>query len=128
MKTLPEWIYTPKILRFLSFDNLKSGKAHGWSLRGRPAEAGRRGNLFLCLGFTFQISHFNDAMVLRKGDMVELIIDRVAYGGQGVARLNGLVLFVRGAIPGDKIKAQVVKKKKGLCRGETDRTAGAIPR
>ena len=51
-------------------------------------------------------------MALRKRDMVELIIDKVAYGGQGVARLNGLVLFVRGAIPGDRIKAQVVKKKK----------------
>lgn len=51
-------------------------------------------------------------MVLRKRDMVELIIDKVAYGGQGVARLNGLVLFVRGAIPGDRIKAQVVKKKR----------------
>jgi 23S rRNA (uracil1939-C5)-methyltransferase len=51
-------------------------------------------------------------MSLRKGDLLELRIDRVAYGGQGVARSNGLVLFVRGAIPGDKVKAQVVKKKR----------------
>jgi 23S rRNA (uracil1939-C5)-methyltransferase len=51
-------------------------------------------------------------MALRKGDLLELRIDRVAYGGQGVARSNGLVLFVRGAIPGDRVKAQVVKKKR----------------
>jgi len=51
-------------------------------------------------------------MALRKGDMVELKIDSVAYGGQGVARLEGFVLFVRGAIPGDRVKALVVKKKR----------------
>ncbi len=51
-------------------------------------------------------------MALHKGDLIELKIDRVAYGGQGVARSNGLVLFVRGAIPGDRVKAQVVKKKR----------------
>ncbi|MGD9033611.1 MAG: TRAM domain-containing protein, partial [Desulfobacteraceae bacterium] len=51
-------------------------------------------------------------MALRKGDIIELLIDKVAYGGQGVARSNGLVLFVRGAIPGDRVKAQVIKKKR----------------
>jgi len=49
---------------------------------------------------------------LRKGDITELSIDKVAYGGQGIARLNGLVIFVRGAIPGDRITARVVKKRK----------------
>ena len=51
-------------------------------------------------------------MALRKGDLIELRIDKMAYGGQGVARSNGLVLFVKGAIPGDRVKAQVVKKKR----------------
>ena len=51
-------------------------------------------------------------MSLRKGDLIELRIDRVAYGGQGVARSNGLVLFVKGAIPGDRVKALVFKKKR----------------
>jgi 23S rRNA (uracil1939-C5)-methyltransferase len=51
-------------------------------------------------------------MTRRKGDILELRIDKVAYGGQGVARLDGLVLFVRGAIPGDRVRAQVVKKKR----------------
>jgi len=51
-------------------------------------------------------------MKLRKGDIVELGIDKMAYGGKGIARLDGLVLFVRGAIPGDRVMARVVKKKK----------------
>jgi len=52
-------------------------------------------------------------MGLRKGDIVELGIDNMAYGGQGVARINGFVVFVRGAVPGDRIRAQIIKKKKG---------------
>ncbi|MCP4668925.1 MAG: 23S rRNA (uracil(1939)-C(5))-methyltransferase RlmD [Deltaproteobacteria bacterium] len=51
-------------------------------------------------------------MTLRKGHRVELTIHNMAYGGKGVARLNGFVIFVKGAIPGDRILAQVVKKKK----------------
>jgi 23S rRNA (uracil1939-C5)-methyltransferase len=51
-------------------------------------------------------------MKIRKGHTVELNIDKTAYGGQGVARLDGLVIFVRGAIPGDRVAARVVRKKK----------------
>jgi 23S rRNA (uracil1939-C5)-methyltransferase len=51
-------------------------------------------------------------MKLQKGHIVELRIEGMAYGGQGVARLNGLVIFVRGGVPGDKVTALVVKKKK----------------
>ncbi len=51
-------------------------------------------------------------MTLRKGSFVELRIENMAYGGQGVARLEGLVVFVKGAVPGDRVTAQVIKKKK----------------
>ena len=36
----------------------------------------------------------------RVGDELELTIDRLAHGGAGVARLDGYVVFVRGAVPG----------------------------
>ncbi len=45
-------------------------------------------------------------------DMVELWVEKMAYGGSGVARLDGLVIFVKGAFPGDRVMARVVKKKK----------------
>jgi 23S rRNA (uracil1939-C5)-methyltransferase len=51
-------------------------------------------------------------MTLRKGSFVELSIENMAYGGPGVGRLEGLVIFVKGAVPGDRVTAQVLKKKK----------------
>jgi 23S rRNA (uracil1939-C5)-methyltransferase len=51
-------------------------------------------------------------MRIHKSDIVELWIDRMAYGGHGVARLDGLVIFVDGAVPGDRVMARIVKKKK----------------
>ena len=86
-------------------------------------------------------------MEIRKGAMLELKIENMAYGGQGIARLSdeyarlsdeyaclsdecarlgdgggrrdsgearleGFVLFVKDAIPGDRIEALVIKKKR----------------
>ncbi len=36
----------------------------------------------------------------------------MAFGGQGIARVNGFVIFVKGAIPGDRLTARVFKKKR----------------
>ena len=51
-------------------------------------------------------------MNLRRGDSIELSIDRVAYGGQGLARHDGLIVFVKGGIPGDRVMARITRKKK----------------
>jgi 23S rRNA (uracil1939-C5)-methyltransferase len=48
----------------------------------------------------------------RPGDILELTIDTLAYGGQGIARHEDFVLFVRGAVPGDTVRAQVTKRKR----------------
>jgi 23S rRNA (uracil1939-C5)-methyltransferase len=50
--------------------------------------------------------------MMRKGDTIKLKIDRVAHGGQGVARADGFVVFVRGAVPGDTVNAVLTRKKK----------------
>src|SRR5947208_9066588 len=36
----------------------------------------------------------------------------LAYGGNGVARLNGFVVFVRRGLPGDTVRARVTKGKR----------------
>jgi 23S rRNA (uracil1939-C5)-methyltransferase len=41
-----------------------------------------------------------------------LTIGALAYGGAGVARLDGYVLFVQGAVPGDRVRALVTKRKR----------------
>jgi 23S rRNA (uracil1939-C5)-methyltransferase len=48
----------------------------------------------------------------RRGDELELTIDSLAFGGAGVARLDGFVVFVTGAVPGDRVRALVGKSKR----------------
>lgn len=48
----------------------------------------------------------------RPGDTLELDITTLAYGGQGVARVEDFVVFVRGAVPGDRVSARVTRRKK----------------
>ena len=48
-----------------------------------------------------------------RGSELELTVDRLAYGGNGVARReDGYVVFVAGAVPGDRVRAVVGKAKK----------------
>jgi 23S rRNA (uracil1939-C5)-methyltransferase len=49
----------------------------------------------------------------RRGDELQLTIDSLAHGGAGVARLDGYVVFVQGAIPGDTVRALVGKSTRG---------------
>ena len=46
------------------------------------------------------------AAPIRTGDEVELRVDSLAYGGNGVGRLDGFVVFVRGGLPGDLVRAR----------------------
>ena len=48
------------------------------------------------------------------GDELELVIESLAHGGRGVARSGGYVLFVQGAIPGDRVRARVFKRKRSF--------------
>jgi 23S rRNA (uracil1939-C5)-methyltransferase len=52
------------------------------------------------------------AAPLRKDQELELTIDSLAYGGNGVARLNGFVVFVRRGLPGDRVRARITKVKR----------------
>lgn len=49
---------------------------------------------------------------LRKGDELELKITALAFGGLGLARHNNQVVFVRGAVTGQIVRAVVTKRKK----------------
>ena len=54
------------------------------------------------------------AAPVRIGEELELRVDSLAYGGNGVARLNGFVLLVRRGLPGDTVRARVTKVKRGF--------------
>ena len=55
----------------------------------------------------------------RRGDELELAVDRLAYGGAGVARTEtGYVVFIRGAVPGDRVRARIGKSKRSWAEAE----------
>ncbi len=49
---------------------------------------------------------------VKTDDELELRVDSLAYGGAGVARLNGFVVFVKRGLPGDTVRARVTKVKR----------------
>jgi 23S rRNA (uracil1939-C5)-methyltransferase len=49
------------------------------------------------------------AAPVARDQELELTIDSLAYGGNGVARLDGFVVFVRRGLPGDRVRARVTK-------------------
>src|SRR5579871_2387620 len=49
---------------------------------------------------------------LRRDEEIELVVDRLAYGGRGVARHGDLVVFVARGLPGDRVRARVTKLKR----------------
>jgi 23S rRNA (uracil1939-C5)-methyltransferase len=55
----------------------------------------------------------------RRGDELELTIDSLAFGGAGVARRDGFVVFVSGAVPGDTVRAVVGKAKRAYAEAVT---------
>ena len=57
---------------------------------------------------------------MNKGDVEELYITDITAHGMGVARsADGAAVFVRGALPGDTVKASCYKSKKRFAEAET---------
>jgi 23S rRNA (uracil1939-C5)-methyltransferase len=48
----------------------------------------------------------------RRGELLEVEIDSLAFGGRGVARADGYVVFVAGALPGDRVRVEITKAKR----------------
>lgn len=53
-------------------------------------------------------------MNLRKGDIIEIDIDSSGMNGEGVARCDGLVVFVPFTLVGERVRAQVLNVKKSF--------------
>ena len=52
------------------------------------------------------------AAPITRDQELELSVESLAYGGNGVARLNGFVVFVRRGLPGDRVRARVTKVRR----------------
>ena len=63
----------------------------------------------------------------RRGDRVDVTIDDLAFGGEGVGRLDGYVMFVRGGLPGDRVRVRVTETRARYGRGEIDEMLTRAP-
>ena len=54
-----------------------------------------------------------------RGEQLEVEIDSLAFGGRGVARAEGMVIFVAGALPGDRVRAEITKAKRRFAEART---------
>lgn len=65
---------------------------------------------------------------LRPGDQLELEVGPVAHGGHCVARYRGRVVFVRLALPGERVIAELTQVRPGsFCRADVVRVLSADP-
>jgi len=56
----------------------------------------------------------------RKHETLDLQVSNLAYGGKGIARREGFVFFVAGAVPGDVVRATVTKVKKNYAEARLE--------
>jgi len=62
-----------------------------------------------------------------SGDELELVVESLAYGGNGVARTNGYVVFVRGGMPGDRVRARITKRKRSYAEATAEEVLEPSP-
>ncbi|MEW2374815.1 TRAM domain-containing protein [Micromonospora sp. NPDC047812] len=64
---------------------------------------------------------------LEEAERVELTVGAVAPGGHCVARVDGQVVFVRHALPGERVVAEVTEVHKGFVRADAVSVLEAAP-
>jgi 23S rRNA (uracil1939-C5)-methyltransferase len=62
-----------------------------------------------------------------RGELLTLDVESLAYGGKGVARRNGYVVFVAGALPGDRVTAEVTKSKRSYAEAQARKIVRESP-
>ena len=64
---------------------------------------------------------------IQRGDELECKIESLAFGGAGVARLDGYVVFVAGAVPGDRVRAVVERRKRAYAEARAVQIVAPSP-
>ncbi|NLI34546.1 MAG: 23S rRNA (uracil(1939)-C(5))-methyltransferase RlmD [Deltaproteobacteria bacterium] len=54
---------------------------------------------------------------IRKGQELEVTVEKLAFGGKAIARVNGFVVFLERALPGQRVTIQIHKKKSRHAEG-----------
>ena len=59
-------------------------------------------------------------MRLKRGEQVELEVEKFADRGKSLARTNGYVVFVPWAVPGDRVRVRIAKSKKSYAEAHLE--------
>ncbi len=55
---------------------------------------------------------------MKRGDELTLHLESAAFEGKNIARLDGLVAFVKGGVPGDDVRVRITRTKKSFVEGD----------
>ena len=64
---------------------------------------------------------------VKIGDVIEVAIDTVAFGGNGVGRIHDLVVFVPFTVEGDRVEVEITAVRKRYLEGKTRRLSILSP-
>ncbi|WP_147822207.1 23S rRNA (uracil(1939)-C(5))-methyltransferase RlmD [Salidesulfovibrio onnuriiensis] len=64
---------------------------------------------------------------MQKDDIIECDIESLAFGGAGVARVDGMAVFVQAALPGQRVQARVTRAKKRFAEAVAMQTLRPSP-
>lgn len=56
---------------------------------------------------------------MKKGNEYDLDITRTEFPGYGIADYEGIKVYIKNAVPGQKLRTRITKKKKGYAEGKT---------
>ena len=57
-------------------------------------------------------------MTVKKGQILEIEISDMAFGGRGFAKHDELAIFVEGSVPHDRAMVRIIRKKKNYAEAK----------
>lgn len=68
---------------------------------------------------------------LQVGDVIDVTIEKLAFGGEAISKYKAYPIFVTGAVPGDTVRVRINTVAKDMCRAEilefTAKSSNRIP-
>jgi 23S rRNA (uracil1939-C5)-methyltransferase len=68
-----------------------------------------------------------DAIGVRNGQLLELTVEDLAFGGRALSKAGGFVTFIENALPGDLVLARVYRKRKRYAEAHAERIIQPSP-
>lgn len=70
----------------------------------------------------------NETAGLKKGTETDLLVEKLTFGGKAMAKVNGLVVFLDRAVPGQLVRARILRKKKQYAEASVVRVLAQAPK